>query len=144
MAPAEVQQGVNNISSDDFYLFGEGTHERAWDWLGAHPCEQEGAVGTRFTLWAPNAGGVAVVGDFNDWDSNRHPLRNLGDSGVWECFVPGVGDGQLYKFELTDKRGRQLPLKADPYAQHMEKPGETASIIHGEPAHDQARHSSIG
>jgi 1,4-alpha-glucan branching enzyme len=119
-------------SSEDIYLFAEGTHERAWQWLGAHLTEQDGVSGARFALWAPSASAVAVVGDFNDWDPGEHPLQCLEDSGVWEGFVPGLGEGDLYKFQIYGRDGQSLPMKADPYAQHMQKPGETASILHGE------------
>ena len=135
MGAMDNQPGASTDRSDDVYLFAEGTHEGAWRWLGAHPEERDGAAGTRFALWAPNASAVAVVGDFNGWDGSKNPLGCLGDSGVWEGFVAGVGEGDLYKFELTDRRGRLLPMKADPYAQHMQQPGETASVIHGRPRH---------
>jgi 1,4-alpha-glucan branching enzyme len=119
------------VSGDDLYLFGEGTHERAWQWLGAHPTD----AGTRFTVWAPNASRVAVVGDFNDWDGSADPLECLGESGLWSGEVAGAAAGALYKFEITDRSGRLLPLKADPYALQMQKPADTASIVCAEPAH---------
>ncbi len=119
------------VSGDDLYLFGEGTHERAWQCLGAHPV----AGGTRFTVWAPNARRVAVVGDFNDWDGSAHPMSCLGDSGLWSCEVTEAAAGAMYKFEITDRDGQLLPLKADPYALQMQQPGDTASIVCAEAAH---------
>lgn len=128
MAAVEKQSVV---SGDDLYLFGEGTQERAWQWLGAHPTDD----GTRFTVWAPNASRVAVVGDFNDWDGSADPLDCLGESGLWSGEVAGAAAGALYKFEITDRSGRLLPLKADPYALQMQKPADTASIVCDQPAH---------
>lgn len=106
--------------------------------MGAHPVPpgdadlqdagQAQAGGTRFAVWAPNASGVAVVGDFNGWDGRRHPMLP-GDDGVWECFVPGVEPGALYKFELHDRHGHLLPLKSDPFARQFELPPATASVV---------------
>jgi 1,4-alpha-glucan branching enzyme len=79
----------------DLYLIGEGRHEQLWDALGARPVESEGEQGTAFAVWAPNARGVRLVGDFNFWDGRAHPMRSLGGAGVWELFVPGVAPGSL-------------------------------------------------
>src|SRR5215212_1540795 len=81
------------IGDVDLHLFNEGTHRRLWEVLGAHPRVVDGVAGTSFAVWAPNARRVSVVGDFNGWDGRVHPMRRLGGSGVWELFVPGVGDG---------------------------------------------------
>ncbi|PRP92712.1 1,4-alpha-glucan branching enzyme GlgB [Enhygromyxa salina] len=89
---------------------------RPWRIFGAHPCEREGVAGVRFAVWAPSAARVAVVGDFNDWDGGRDPMRARAELGVWELFIPGVAVGALYKYELRTHDGRTLPLKADPYA----------------------------
>ncbi len=102
------------ITDFDLYLFGEGKHERIYDKLGAHPRSVAGVEGTHFAVWAPNAERVSVVGSFNDWDGRRHVMSGRGVSGVWETFVPGVGVGALYKFEIGTRDGRLL-LKADPY-----------------------------
>jgi 1,4-alpha-glucan branching enzyme len=81
----------------DLHLAGEGSHERIYERLGAHPHELDGVTGTAFAVWAPNASAAAVVGDFNGWDGRLNPMRSLGASGIWELFVPGVGDGERYK-----------------------------------------------
>ena len=81
----------------DEYLLGEGTHKRLWQVLGAHLITHEGVDGTHFAVWAPNAQRVSVVGDFNIWDGRRHPMRRRGATGVWETFIPGLGDGASYK-----------------------------------------------
>jgi len=117
----------------DLHLFAQGRHERIYDKFGAHVLEVDGVRGVAFAVWAPNARGVSVVGDFNDWDGRRHPMRMLGSSGVWELFVPELGAGSRYKFEIRGPAGR-LFLKADPYANATELPPATASIIH-EPAY---------
>ncbi|GLH68522.1 1,4-alpha-glucan branching enzyme GlgB [Geothrix rubra] len=114
----------------DHHLLSEGTHRRAYEKLGAHPAVLDGVAGTAFAVWAPSAQRVSVVGPFNDWDGRRHPMRSS-DSGVWERFVPDVGPGDLYKFELTGPRGEPLALKADPFAFRCEVPPRTASVVHG-------------
>ena len=99
------------------------------DHLGANPVEVEGVAGTRFAVWAPQASWVGVVGDFNQWDGRRHPMRLRHGAGVWEIFVPGVGPGDRYKFALRDARGHLLPFKADPVARQAELPPATASVV---------------
>jgi len=118
----------------DLHLINEGRHRRLWEVLGAHPRTHEGAVGTAFAVWAPNAKGVRVVGDWNFWDGRAHPMRALGSSGVWELFIPGAGAGARYKYEIVSSAG-QLMLKADPLAFATEVPPGTASVIAGPPAH---------
>ncbi|MGP3696498.1 1,4-alpha-glucan branching protein GlgB [Rhodobacter sp. NSM] len=113
----------------DEYLLGEGTHRRLWRVLGAHPIRHEGVEGTHFALWAPNAERVSVVGDFNIWDGRRHPMRRRGPTGVWEIFLPGVGEGAAYKFEIRGPGGHLLPLKADPVGFGSEHPPRTASVV---------------
>ena len=88
----------------DDWLIGEGTHARLYDRLGAHAIEHEGAAGVHFAVWAPNARRVSVVGDFNAWDGRRHAMRKRVDTGVWEIFVPGLGEGTLYKYEIIGAR----------------------------------------
>ena len=112
----------------DLHLIGQGRHERLWTVLGAHVGRHDGVDGTRFAVWAPSAQAVRVVGDWNSWDGRVHPLRRLGRSGVWEVFVPGVGPGQRYKFEILGADGR-LRLKADPFATATEPPPATASVV---------------
>jgi 1,4-alpha-glucan branching enzyme len=110
----------------DLHLFGEGKHERIYEKLGAHLITHEGRPGVAFAVWAPNAKSVSVVGNFNEWNGEKHQMRLLGSSGVWELFVPGLGAGELYKYEI--KHGRRKFLKADPYAFMMQVPSETSSI----------------
>jgi 1,4-alpha-glucan branching enzyme len=116
------------LSDFDLYLFGEGTHDRIYEKLGAHCETHDGVSGTRFAVWAPNAEGASVVGDFNAWDGRVHPMQARGSSGVWEAFVPGVGAGALYKFELRP-RGGGLLLKADPYGFQMQLRPANASVV---------------
>ena len=124
----------------DTYLFGEGRHEKLWEALGAHvlryddpmggadgtPGEQ--VVGTAFSVWAPNAHAVRVVGNFNAWDGRRHAMRELGSSGVWEIFIPGLGAGENYKFQILNAN-YVWEMKADPMERQHEIPPNTASII---------------
>ncbi len=114
----------------DRHLLAEGMHLRLYEVLGAHPRQLEGIAGVHFALWAPNARRVSVVGDFNDWDGRRHPMRRHPANGVWDIFVPGLGVGELYKFELLGADGELLPLKADPLAERMEPPPGNACIVH--------------
>jgi 1,4-alpha-glucan branching enzyme len=114
----------------DLHLAGEGRHERIYERLGAHLREARGVTGTAFAVWAPNATAVSVVGDFNGWDGRLNPMRSLGDSGIWELFVPGVGERERYKYELKGPQGELLPLKADPYAVEAEVPPATASRVY--------------
>ena len=113
----------------DEHLIGEGAHLRLWDVLGAHPITHEGAEGTHFAVWAPNASRVAVVGDFNGWDGRRHLMRRRGHTGVWETFIPELGEGEPYKFEILDANRNLLPQKADPFGFGAEHPPKTASVI---------------
>jgi len=114
----------------DLHLAGEGRHERIYERLGAHLRDAEGVTGTAFAVWAPNAAAVSVVGDFNGWDGRLNPMRSLGASGIWELFVPGLGEGERYKYELKGPQGELLPLKADPYALAAEVPPATASRVY--------------
>ena len=113
---------------DDF-LIAEGTHLRLFDKLGAHVISHEGATGVHFAVWAPNARLVSVVGDFNDWDHRRHPMRRRADIGVWEVFLPDIGTGRAYKYRIVGPDGTVQPLKADPYAFASELRPATASIV---------------
>ncbi len=115
-----------SLGEMDIYLISEGTHRALWQVLGAHPRQLDGVDGVGFAVWAPNAQGVSVVGDFCRWDERRLPMRLLGASGVYELFVPGVWAGALYKFRIIGPHG-EIRLKADPFAQAMELPPSTAS-----------------
>uniref|UniRef100_UPI0038994164 1,4-alpha-glucan branching protein GlgB n=1 Tax=Ornithinicoccus halotolerans TaxID=1748220 RepID=UPI0038994164 len=139
----EWEQGVVHRQDDpyrflptvgelDRHLIAEGRHEQLWTVLGANVREYDGPLGTvrgtSFAVWAPNARGVHVVGDFNQWDNTSHPMRSLGTGGVWELFVPGVESGTRYKFDVTGPDG-QRRLKADPMAKATERPPATASVV---------------
>ena len=113
----------------DIYLLVEGNHLASYQKLGAHRIIHDGADGIAFALWAPNARRVSVVGDFNDWDGRRMPMRRREASGFWELFVPGLRPGRLYKYEILGADGRLLPLKADPHAERSERPPGTASVV---------------
>jgi len=116
------------IGEVDLHLIGEGTHERLYDVLGAHPRTHEGVDGVSFAVWAPNARSVRIVGDFDRWDGRLMPMRSMGATGVWELFVPGIGGSELYKFEVLGADGK-LRLKADPFAFSMQVRPETASRV---------------
>ncbi|WP_371625990.1 1,4-alpha-glucan branching enzyme [Streptomyces sp. NBC_01116] len=116
------------IGELDLHLIGEGRHEELWRALGAEPMEHQGVAGTRFTLWAPNARGVRITGDFTYWDGTGFPMRSLGSTGVWELFLPGVGEGALYKYDICRPDGSHT-VRADPMARRAEVPPATASIV---------------
>ncbi len=115
----------------DLHLLAQGAHWRAWQVLGANARTVDGVAGTAFAVWAPNARRVSVVGGFNGWDGRVHPMRRRVEAGVWELFVPGVGDGAPYKYELLGADG-ELLHKGDPYARHAEPPPATASRVRHE------------
>ncbi|MBI3771385.1 MAG: 1,4-alpha-glucan branching protein GlgB [Gammaproteobacteria bacterium] len=117
------------LSEFDLHLFGEGKHWHAYRILGAHPHVHEGIEGVLFATWAPNAERISVVGDFNEWDGRRHPMRVRGDTGVWELFIPGLHSGDYYKFEIRNRNSGELLTKSDPYGQYFELRPGTASII---------------
>ncbi len=104
------------LSEFDLHLMGEGRHYDTYEKLGSHLKTLEGVRGVHFAVWAPSAQRVSVVGDFNRWDGRVNPLRARGSSGIWELFVPELGEGAIYKYEIIGAQGAMLPLKADPYA----------------------------
>lgn len=136
----EVRWGENIHQIDDPYRFGtllpeldmwllaEGTHLRPYEKLGAHPQVLDNVEGVSFALWAPNATRISVVGEFNFWDGRRHPMRQRRENGIWELFIPGLREGQLYKYEVIDCRGN-ISLRADPYAFEAQMRPETASLV---------------
>ncbi|GAB4253894.1 MAG: 1,4-alpha-glucan branching protein GlgB [Methylomicrobium sp.] len=113
----------------DRHLFGEGKHWHIYQKLGAHLHQVDGVDGVLFAVWAPNAGRVSVVGDFNHWDGRCHPMRVLGSSGIWELFIPGLEAGCLYKYEILNRHSQEIFIKTDPYAQQYEFRPKTASIV---------------
>jgi len=121
------------LAEDALWALAHGEHPHADQLLGGHPLTIDGVDGVRFAVWAPNARRVSVVGNFNDWDGRRHPMRLRHTAGVWELFVPHVQVGDFYKFELLDAQGHLLPLKADPYAHASELRPGTASRVAARP-----------
>ena len=119
------------LSDFDLYLLGEGTDQRLYDKLGAHPLNLDGVDGVAFVVLAPNARRVSVVGDFNFWDARRHPMRKRG-MGYWELFIPHAKSGDHYKFDMIGPKGQHLPLKSDPLAFESEVRPKTASIVFDE------------
>ena len=118
------------LTAADARLLASGAHFESYRVLGAHVAAVGSVVGVRFAVWAPGARRVSVVGPFNDWDGRRHPMRNHPNCGVWDIFIPGLGEGDLYKYEIKAGDGRVLALKSDPYALRAERPPRTASIVH--------------
>ncbi len=116
------------LTDFDIYLFNAGDHHRIYDKLGAHKAEVQGVGGVQFAVWAPCARSVSVIGNFNSWDRRYHAMRMLGSSGVWEIFIPGLAEGELYKFEVKTSQGHILD-KADPYGFEMELRPQTASKV---------------
>ena len=117
------------LTDFDLHLLGEGTHYKNYEKLGAHVREVKGVNGVHFAVWAPNAEAVSVIGDFNKWDGNSHKMRMLGSSGIWEIFIPGLSEGEIYKFNIKSKSGEVLE-KADPYAFSSEIRPKSASIVY--------------
>lgn len=116
------------ITDFDLHLHSEGTLQEAYNTLGAHIVEWDGTRGVRFAVWAPNAENVTVTGDFNQWDSRRHPMRRR-NAGVWELFIPGLGEGVAYKYNVRSRFAGYQQLKADPYAFGCETPPKSASVV---------------
>jgi 1,4-alpha-glucan branching enzyme len=124
------EKRVRVLTDFDLHLIGEGSHYKEYEKLGAHIIEFEGVRGVHFTVWAPNARSVSVIGDFNDWNPKASPMRNLGPSGIWELFVPGIGEGALYKFEIKSRFHKYTVQKADPFAFFFELRPKSASIVY--------------
>ncbi|MCC5466637.1 1,4-alpha-glucan branching protein GlgB [Pelosinus baikalensis] len=120
---------ISPISQEDLYLFHEGSNFRSYQLLGAHVLTENGKQGVRFTVWAPNAQGVRVVGDFNAWQGEGHKMNRVGESGVWMLFIPGLLAGDIYKYEIQTAGGQTL-MKADPYAFYAQLRPETASVVY--------------
>lgn len=118
------------LGETDLYLYNEGNHFEIYKKLGAHLIQHQGVQGVSFAVWAPNASRVSVVGNFNNWDGRRHIMRPRGASGIWEIFIPNLSEWDIYKYELTDKEGRLLPLKADPFAFVSEVRPKAGSLVY--------------
>jgi 1,4-alpha-glucan branching enzyme len=121
---------IRVLTDFDLHLIGEGSHYKKYEKLGAHVMEIDGVIGVHFSVWAPNSRKVSVVGDFNNWNPTTHPMQSLGPSGIWETFIPGVGEGSLYKFEIRSKFGKYTVQKADPFAFCFEVRPKSASIVY--------------
>src|SRR5262245_27478523 len=117
------------LSDHDLYLFNEGSHNKLYDRLGSHPGTVAGSEGTHFAVWAPDAESVFVTGNFNRWNKESHPLSPRGSSGIWEGFIPGVRQGDPYKYHVVSRYHGYRVDKADPFAFHAETPPHTASIV---------------
>ena len=130
ISPVTFLNPHSTLGELDFHLISEGRHERLWDVLGAHLIrdESEEIIGTAFSVWAPNAHAVSLIGDHNFWDKNTHPMVRLGSSGIWEVFIPGIGIGTRYKFAICTVNGTWVD-HADPLAQATETPPLTASVV---------------
>ena len=124
-----VRYDVSLLTAEDFYLFNEGSHYRIYERMGAHLVESKGTQGAVFSVWAPNARHVSVMGSFNGWNPQSHQLQPRGSSGIWEGFIPGVEKGTLYKFYIVSTQHGHRAEKADPVALFAEKPPRTASVV---------------
>ena len=126
VAPADPKVFISN---DDAYWFGNGTHYQIYKKLGAHPSEEDGQKGFFFAVWAPNAKAVHVVGSFNGWNEEQYPMKEYNAGGIWTAFIPGIGEGELYKYCITTKEGSKK-YKADPYANWAElRPGSASKTV---------------
>jgi 1,4-alpha-glucan branching enzyme len=124
-----THEAMSLLTDNDLYLFNEGSHFQLYDKLGAHLVTHDGASGTYFAVWAPNAERVSVIGDFNGWDKGRHKLYPKGQSGIWERFFPGIGKGTLFKYHIASRHHGYRVDKADPFSIFNEIPPKTASIV---------------
>ena len=124
----DAYQYPSLLNSDDLYLFGEGTQEKAYQWMGAQLRDVNGIKGTLFTVWAPNASRVSLIGDFNHWDGRCNVMRQHPASGIWEIFMPNLAEPVVYKYEIINAQGVALPLKSDPFALAMQGAPDTASV----------------
>src|SRR5262245_11439190 len=147
----DLIEQVSLLTPDDLHMFNEGTHFRRYEEFGAHPIRSECVDGTYLAVWAPNAERVSVMGSFNDWSKDRHPLRPRESSGIWEGFIPGIGKGTLYKFHIRSHVHGYVVDKTDPFALFNEIPPKTASIVwdtqydwhDGDWMHRRHRHNAL-
>jgi len=128
-APAGDLPYFSLLTEDDLFLFNEGSHFRLYEKLGCHLVEVEGIAGAYFAVWAPDAEYVSVIGDFNFYNPGEHPLKPKGSSGIWEGFIPGITQGETYKFHIGSRFNVYRVDKADPFATYSEVPPKTASRV---------------
>ena len=128
-----VRHDFTLLTDDDLFLFNEGSHFRLYEKMGAHEVERNGVQGTYFAVWAPDAKGVFVMGDFNGWNKTSHALRPRGQSGIWEGWIAGVGKGGSYKYFIQSRYRGYRVEKADPFSFFNEIPPKTASIVWDHP-----------
>lgn len=121
----------STLENDSLYLYGEGTEQRAYRWMGTQRIQIDDIEGIRFVVWAPAAKRVSVVGEFNHWDGRRHVMRKHPASGIWEIFIPNIAEFAHYKYEILSASGSVLPLRSDPFARSMQHPPDTASRVVG-------------
>ncbi len=130
MTDQAVRPDVNLLTEQDTYLIKEGTHFRLYNHLGSHVMDADGVTGTHFAVWAPNAEGVSVIGDFNGWNPHSHALYVRQDgTGIWHGFIPGIGSGALYKYHIRSRIDGYQVQKGDPFAFSWEEPPKTASVV---------------
>ena len=120
---------LSYITDYDIYLFNQGSHFTLYEKMGAHPMTVDGEEGAHFGVWAPNAEHVSVIGDFNDWDEESHPLAPVASSGIWAGFIPGVGTGEVYKYRVHSQFGDFRVEKADPFGFCSELPPKSGSVV---------------
>src|SRR5262249_7528464 len=129
-APTRPSDTRTSLLTDfDLYLFNEGTHVRVFEKLGAHVMTVDGTAGVMFAVWAPNADGVSVIGDFNQWNPTTTPLQARQSSGIWEGFVPGIGQGTVYKYSIKPRFSSTRLDKADPFGFAAEVRPRTGSVV---------------
>ncbi|MCI6869315.1 MAG: 1,4-alpha-glucan branching enzyme, partial [Selenomonadales bacterium] len=121
---------ISELSDFDLHLFHEGTNFHAYNLLGAHVTEENGEVGVRFSVWAPHAKSVSVVGDFNNWDTRVNSMQKVQDGETWTIFIPGVAEGSAYKYAIMPQHGGPHIMKADPYGFFAEVKPDTASRVY--------------
>jgi 1,4-alpha-glucan branching enzyme len=127
MSPLESKTILTDF---DLHLFAEGSHLKQYEKLGAHVVEVDGVQGVHFAVWAPNAKRVSVIGDFNNWDAKIHPMHNLSSSGIWGLFIPEIGGGQTYKYEVRSLFAKHVAQKSDPFGFYFEVRPKSASIVY--------------
>ncbi|CAM3961509.1 1,4-alpha-glucan branching protein GlgB [Paenibacillus alkaliterrae] len=123
-----VQAALNGLSKNDLYLFNEGSSYHSYRFMGAHPVRVDGIEGVRFTVWAPNAATVRVIGGFNNWNGSKHRMKRIGKTGIYSLFISDINEGELYKYEIVTSEGTVI-RKADPYAFFAERRPNTASVV---------------